>query len=152
MLEQDNKDSKVDRQTFHNQVRSVTRRTGLRVVGAVAESITHITGADALTTGSYQLPNDAAVVVLQPCELVVVGEGEAAVNTYPATATIAAFTLTLPQSPEDGQRVTLIADGAVTALTMACNASHSIRSGETALTLNERAQWMFFGTTWFRVG
>lgn len=89
-----------------------------------------------LTGTSYVIPNDCNTLYVVPA------------------GTIAAYTLTMPAAPSDGQEVTVSFDQIVTALTMAASGSDTLKGALTAATAKGFAKWKYekADTTWYRVG
>ncbi len=89
-----------------------------------------------LTGTSQVVPDDAEVVLVTPA------------------GTIAAFTLTLPVTPYDGQTIKFAFDQIITALTMAASGSGTLKGALTAATAKGFATWRYraSNTTWYRVG
>ena len=89
-----------------------------------------------LTGTSQVIPDDAEVVLVNPA------------------GTIAAYTLTMPVNPYDGQTIRMAFDQIVTTLTMAASGLHTLKGGLTAATAKGFATWRFrtADTTWYRVG
>lgn len=89
-----------------------------------------------LTGASQVIPDDAEFVAVNPA------------------GTIAAYTLTMPVNPYDGQRISVAFDQVVTTLTMAASGSHTLKGGLTAATAKGFATWRYRSadTTWYRVG
>lgn len=91
----------------------------------------------ALAAGSTQVADDTPILILN----------------HPAT--IASYTVTLPQAPQDGNTVSIFSRSIVTALTLAAGAGESIATGHTltALTAGQSVEYVYdLGTTsWYRV-
>lgn len=77
------------------------------------------------------------------------------VSIIPA-GTIAALTINMPAAPADKQRVTLIFDQVVTALTqqISSGSGHTLKGALTAATAKGFGTWMYrkTGKIWYRVG
>ena len=88
-----------------------------------------------LTGTTQAIPEDAEVVHVVPA------------------GTIAAFTMTFPAAPYDGQEVVLTFDQIVTALTLTAT-PNTLKGTLTAATAQGFARWRYrsTGTTWYRVG
>lgn len=89
-----------------------------------------------LTGASQVIPDDAEIVLVTPA------------------GTIAAYTLTLPVNPYDGQKITCCFDQIITSLTMAASGSHTLKGALTAATAKGFGRWRFRSadTTWYRIG
>jgi len=89
-----------------------------------------------LTGTSQAIPSDAEAVIIDPA------------------GTIAALTLVMPETPYDGQELTLTFDAVVTALTMTPGTGQTLKGALTAGAVAGFATWRYraTGTTWWRVG
>lgn len=91
-----------------------------------------------VTTDVISLPGYAETVLVTPA------------------GTIAALTINMPATPADGQRVNLVFDQAVTALTqqIASGSGHTLKGALTAATAKGFGEWQFrlSNKTWYRVG
>jgi len=99
---------------FSNDLRASARASGLRVFGSVGETVKVITDADCLNAGSYTLRPDEAVAIVRPATATAHDPDEEPDSgdeyvTFAPAATIASWTLNLPENPEDGSTVTLLA-------------------------------------------
>jgi hypothetical protein len=88
-----------------------------------------------LTGASQVIPDDAELVLVNPA------------------GTIAAYTLTMPAAPYDGQTVRVAFDQAITALTMAASGTDTLKGALTAATAKGFATWRYrkADTTWYRI-
>ena len=87
------------------------------------------TGADALTGGSYLIPDDVSHVIINPA------------------ATIATFTVTLPVTPTDGQKEIISSMQIITAFTLSPSAGHTISNTITTMTAGQSFARIFHAAT-----
>ena len=90
-----------------------------------------------VAAGSYQIPDGTEFVILNH------------------TATIASFTLTLPQAPQDGNTVEIFSLNSITTLTLAAGTGETIETGHGITTIGAAGSVKYVynsGTTkWYRV-
>ena len=67
--------------------------------------------------------------------------------------TIATGTITMPASPVDKQKVTILSSQTITALTHSPNAGQTLKGALTTLAINTSGQWEYkaSNTTWYRI-
>lgn len=114
----------------------ITASAGLRLSGTTLKTIDAIYDRTVQVTGfSYTIPDNTGQAIIEPA------------------AGLATGTVTMPATPQDGDRVGLACTQAIVTLTMNPNSGQTLKGGLAAITANGFGTWQYraTNTTWYRV-